>query len=70
MGARGNVQRGRLKIRRAIVRGDLLSDVIDEPIARQLCDSVERARFFKEMRRAGNDLQLYFAAHPIARLLV
>ena len=44
--------------------------VEQKPIARKFGDSFERTGFLKEMRRAGNDLQFYVAAHPIARLLV
>ncbi len=48
----------------------LMREVSHEPVARQFCDLLQRARFFKEMRRAGNDLQFHFAAHPVACLLV
>ena len=41
-----------------------------KPIARKFGDLLERAWFFKEMRRPGNDLQFHFAAHPVAGLFV
>jgi hypothetical protein len=47
-----------------------MRDMVDEPIARQFCDLLQRAGFLKEMRRTGNDLQLYLSAHLITGLLV
>ena len=44
--------------------------VEQKPIARKFGDLFQRARLFEEMSRAGNDLQFYVAAHPIARPLV
>jgi len=46
------------------------TEVKREPVACELGHSFQRARFFKEVRRAGNDFQFYLAAHPIARHLV
>src|SRR4030095_12135466 len=42
----------------------------DKPFARECGDSFQRPGFFEEVRRAWNNLQLHFAAHSIACLLV
>ena len=47
-----------------------MREVSHEPVARQICDLLQRARFFKEMRRAGNDLQFYFTMHLPPGLLI
>jgi hypothetical protein len=47
-----------------------MRNVVNEPIARQFCDLLKRAWFFKEMGRTGNDLYLYFATHLITGLFV
>ena len=44
--------------------------VAQKPVTRELCDLFQRARLFEKMCRAGNDLQLHFAAQPIASLLI
>ena len=41
-----------------------------KPIGRQARDRFERAGFFKEVRRAGHDFQLLFAAKFRKRFLV
>ncbi len=46
------------------------ADVISKPIAGQLGDLLQCARFLKEVRCTGNDLQFHFAAHSITRHLV
>src|SRR6266705_2636063 len=46
------------------------TDVINKPIACQLGDFLQRARFFEQMRRARNNLQLHFTTHLIARHFV
>src|SRR6266567_7772603 len=53
-----------------LVRTSAACRMKQEPIARQFCDLLQRAWFFKEMGRTGNDLQLYFAAHLITSLFV
>jgi hypothetical protein len=53
-----------------LVRASAAGGVEQEPSACEFGDFFQRARLFKEMRRVGNDLQLHFTAHPIARLLV
>ena len=45
-------------------------DMIDEPITCEVGYFFQGARLFKKVRRAGNDLQLYLAAHLVARHLV
>ena len=44
--------------------------VEQKPIRCQIGHALERAGFFEQMRRAGNDVDLYFAAHPRTRLFV
>ena len=46
------------------------SEVKRKPIACECRDSLQSTRFLEKMRRAGNNLQLYFAVHLIVRLLV
>jgi len=41
-----------------------------KPVTRELRHFLQRARFFEKMCRAGNNLQLHFAAQPIAGLLI
>jgi len=41
-----------------------------EPIARELGDFFQCTRLLKQVRRAGNNLQLHFAAHLVARHFV
>ena len=45
-------------------------EVLANPIGRQTRDRFERAGFFKEVRRAGHDFQLLFAAKFRKRFLV
>jgi hypothetical protein len=46
------------------------TEVLVKPIGRQARDSFERAGFSKEVRRAGHDFQLLFAAKFRKRFLV
>src|SRR6266511_2836018 len=46
------------------------ADVINEPITRKFRYFLQRARLFKKVCRAWDDLEFHFAAHPIACLLV
>src|SRR5215217_7846071 len=48
----------------------LLQRAMDEPTSSDLCHTLQGTRFFEQMRAAGNDFELHFAAHLGARLLV
>ena len=54
-------------------RNDLLmltADVKRKPIAGEFGHLLQCTRLLKQVRCAGNNLQLHFAAHPIARHFV
>ena len=48
----------------------IATEVKRKPIACQFCYLLQRPRLLEQVRRAGNNLQLYFAAHLIARHFV